>query len=81
MNDLMVEIMKRIGVMVGIVSCLRDAVFPPLSRQVYRKHLQKLIAFITFEMYLYGNYKLELMIIYCILKYTKQTIRKLMNKI
>jgi hypothetical protein len=81
MNDLMVEMMKRMGVMEGIVSGQIDAVWPPLRRPVYRKHSRELIAFMAFVMYLYGNSKLALMIIYCISKYTKPTIRKLMNQI
>jgi hypothetical protein len=81
MNDLMVEMMKRMGVMEGIVSGQIDAVWPPLRRPVYRKHSRELIAFMAFVMYLYGNSKLALNIIYCISKYTKPTIRKLMNQI
>jgi hypothetical protein len=80
MNDLMVELMKRMIVMEGTFNETTD-VWPPLRRPVYRKHSRELIAFMAFVMYLYGNSKLALNIIYCISKYTKPTILKLMDQI
>jgi hypothetical protein len=79
-NELLDEIAKRANVLEG---CLdgTDVVWAPLRHPVYRKYSRELIALMTLAMHLFGNSELALMLIYCISKYQKPTLRKIMKTI
>ena len=79
-NELLDEIVKRSNVLKRRLDGT-DVVWEPLRHPVYRKYSRELIALMTLALHLFGNSELALMLIYCISKYQKSTLRNLMNEI
>jgi len=79
-NELLLELLKRRRVLSGNLN-RTDIVWPPLRLPVFRQPSRELIALMTLALHMFGNSELALWLIYCISKYQKATLRKLMSEI